>query len=67
MMNVRELKQWLVNKKDDATVVVVAHNRDYEFTMSLGGGCDGGGDNNYDSIGFYVDELCQSEKEQNNE
>lgn len=62
-MNVADLKQWLANKKDDALVEVIAHNRAYDFTMTTGGGVDGGGENNYDSIGFYVDELCQNESE----
>lgn len=58
-MTVAELKLYLADKKDDATVVVVAHNRDYEFTMSLGGGvdCESWCDRSYDTVGFYVDEL----------
>jgi len=66
-MNVAELKLYLADKKDDATVVVVAHNRDYEFTMSLGGGvdCEEWCDRSYDTVGFYVDELMgQSESAQ---
>jgi len=65
-MNVAELKLYLADKKDDATVVVVAHNRYYEFTMSLGGGvdCESWCDRSYDSVGFYVDELCQNERAQ---
>ena len=65
-MTVAELKYYLADKKDDATVVVVAHNRHYEFTMSLGGGvdCEPGCDRSYDTVGFYVDELCQNESAQ---
>ena len=65
-MTVAELKRFLADKKDDATVVVVAHNRYYEFTMSLGGGadCEEWCDRSYDSVGFYVDELCQNETAQ---
>lgn len=61
-MNVGELKKWLADKKDDATVDVVAHNRSYDFSLCLGGGSDGG-DNDYTEVSFYVDELCQNEKE----
>ena len=61
-MNVGELKQWLANKKDEAIVEVIAHNKAYAFSMTLGGGSDGG-NNDYTEVGFYVDELCQSEKE----
>jgi hypothetical protein len=65
-MTVAELKLYLADKKDDATVVVVAHNRDYEFTMSLGGGvdCEKWCDRSYDTVGFYVDELCHCERAQ---
>jgi hypothetical protein len=65
-MTVGELKRYLADKKDDATVVVVAHNRDYAFTMSLGGGvdCEEFCDRSYDTVGFYVDELCQNERAQ---
>ena len=56
-MTVAELKRYLADKKDDAIVVVVAHNRDYEFTRSLGGGvdCEKWYDRIYDTVGFYVD------------
>lgn len=58
-MNVGELKKYLADKKDDAAVEVIAHNRSYQFTMSLGGGvdCEQWCDRSYDSVGFYVDEL----------
>lgn len=56
-MNVGELKKWLADKKDNATVEVVAHNRGYgNFSLCLGGGSDGGSD--YSSVAFWVDELC---------
>ena len=65
-MTVGELKKWLADKKDDATVEVIANNRAYEFSMTLGGGvdCEVWCDRSYDSVGFYVDELCQSERAQ---
>lgn len=59
-MNVADLKKWLSNKKEDAKVDVVAHNKSYDFSLCLGGGCDGSDD--YTEVSFYVDELCQNER-----
>lgn len=60
-MKVADLKKWLSDKKDNAEVGVIAHNKSYNFSLCLGGGSDGG-DNDYTEVSFYVDELCQSEK-----
>lgn len=64
-MNVGELKKWLADKKDDAVVEVVAHNRGYgNFSMCLGGRSDGGDDNDYTTVEFWIDELCLRDLEQ---
>ena len=58
--SVGELILKLTKHKPDAKVEVIVHNRSYPFTITCGGGSDGGDD--YDSVGLYVDELCQSEE-----
>lgn len=60
-MKVSDLRKYLSDKKSDAKIEVIAHNKAYKFSMSLGGGCDGGEGDNYDSVLFYVGELCESE------
>jgi hypothetical protein len=64
-MNVKNLKQWLADKKDDAIVEVIVHNRAVDFSLCLEGNSEGCDD--YDSVDFYVDELCQSENVQERE
>jgi hypothetical protein len=61
------LKHYLADKKDNAKIVVVAHNHDYEFTISLGDGTDYDEyvKDNYETILFYVDELCKSDMAEN--
>jgi len=63
-MKLKELITKLLNYNMDADVYVMAHNKDYEFTLAYGGGSEGGMKNKATSISFYVDELRDAEKTQ---
>ncbi len=60
-MNIGDLRSKLAYLSHGMKINVIAHNKSFDFSISFGSGSDGGG-NNFDTLSFYVDELCQSEK-----
>ena len=61
-MIVSELIVKLSGYNQDATVDVIANNQVYPFTLTHGSS-DGCTAKNADTVSFYVDELCDAEKE----
>jgi hypothetical protein len=64
-MKVKDLKALLATYNQDAEVRVIAHRREYDFTMILVGTVGVTRDTTKE-VGIYVDELCGHE-ESNNE
>jgi len=59
-MDIGDLRKRVAYLSPEMRVNVVAHNKTFDFSISFGGGSDGGDD--FDTLCFYVDELCQSER-----
>lgn len=64
-MTVEELIDILGYYNGDAKIGVIAHNREYSFTITVGG-ADGVKKENATEVHFYVDELCQNEQQKQN-
>ena len=60
-MKVKELMQKLREYNGEAEVTVVAHCRDYKFSLSYGDS-DGVKKDSCESVSFYVDELNSNER-----
>jgi hypothetical protein len=61
-MNIRELIKKLLDYNLDAEVNVIAHNKEYDYSITFGG-AEGVEKHNANEVSFYVDELCQNEKQ----
>jgi hypothetical protein len=59
-VTVKDLIKKLLDYNLDAEVLVVAHHRAEEFSISYGGG-EGVTKKNCESVSFYVDRLCVNE------
>ena len=64
-MKVKDLFDKLADFNLEAEVNVIAPNQSYDFSICWGGNSDAEGTPKEDTSGvnFYVDELCQSERE----
>ncbi len=61
-MRVRDLINMLLDYNLDAKVKVIAHNKDYLFSLCHGR-CEGASEKEASEVYFYVDALCQDETE----
>lgn len=60
-MKVKELIEKLNQYNQDADISVIAHCREYNFTLSFGS-AEGETKEKTNNVHFYVDELCSNEK-----
>jgi hypothetical protein len=60
-MKLKHLLRTIAESNPEAEVKVIANCKKYDFTLTYGDS-EGSTEFNCDSIGFYVDELCTSEK-----
>lgn len=61
-MKINELIQKLNEYNQDADISVIAHCKEYPFTLSFGG-AEGETKDKTNSVHLYVDELCTNEKQ----
>ena len=61
-MKIKDLAEKLKGYNPEAEVSVVVHCQKEQFSITFGSS-DGVTKDNCDSVSFYVDRLCQSEKE----
>ena len=61
-MKVKDLITELEQYNLEADVNVIAHCKEFNFSMACGG--DGVEKHNCDTVSFYVDRLCTNEKTQ---
>lgn len=59
-MKVKELIKELKNFNPNIETHVVAHNRNYKYSISWACG-DGGTKKDADSVSLYVDDLCSND------
>lgn len=62
-MKIRELIQKLNEYNQEADISVIAHCKEYPFTLSFGGGGEGETKDKTNSVHLYVDELCTNERQ----
>ena len=59
-MKVKELIKKLLDYNMEAEVKVIAHCKEYDYSITIGGG-EGVKKHNAKEVSFYVDELCTNE------
>lgn len=62
-MKVKDLIEELKKFNPEAETSVIVHCRVEKFSMAWGGGGEGGTKAECERVDFYVDRLCQNEKE----
>lgn len=65
-MKVKEIIKELANYNPEAKIVVVAHCKQYNFSLSFGE-AEGVEKENCQTVSFYVDELCTNEQVNKND
>jgi hypothetical protein len=59
-MKVKELINKLLDYNMEAEVKVIAHSKEYDYSITFGG-AEGVEKHNTKEVSFYVDELCTNE------
>lgn len=62
-MKIKELIKKLQEFNPEAETKVIVHNYSEAFSITWGGESEGETKENCKGVAFYVDRLCQSEKE----
>lgn len=62
-MKVKELISKLKELNPNAETSVIVHNKDEQYSLTWGGGCEGTTKKKSPEVNFYVDRLNQSERE----
>lgn len=62
-MKVKDLIKKLKEYNSEAETSVIVHNHSEQFSITWGGGGEGETKNECKEVNFYVDRLCQNEKE----
>jgi len=62
-MKTKELIEKLNQYNSLADVSIIVHNYKEQFSITWGGGKEGDTKDNCEEVNFYVDRLCETEKD----